>query len=93
MKPKKLSAAILCGYKLVDGKQHFGDYANKDGSAVCVLGAVNLCLTGDPRKEYVGPLAADQDRFRKAWGDWAEDLNDEGMPWEHIYGMAVAAGL
>jgi hypothetical protein len=100
MKHKKFSSAILCGFKLVDGRQHIGGYSNHahgDSLAVCVLGAGNLCLTGVPR----GSLESMdfEEAFKKAWGFNPAALNDgrledsEPMPWEHIYGMARAAGL
>ncbi len=31
--------------------------------------------------------------FFDAWGHFPEDLNGDGLPWEHVDGMAVAAGL
>ena len=95
MKHLKLSSAILCGFKKVDGKQYFGDFCAGEPhkpSAVCVVGAVNLCLTGNARNQSEMPLE-EFDKFEEAWGERAYKLNDEGMPWEHIYGMAKAAGL
>ena len=100
MKHRKFSSAILCGYKKVDGRQHIGGYSNhKDGPelAVCVLGAGGLCLIGRP-----GSCAASfkfEEQFEQAWGFNPAALNDgrledaSPMPWEHIYGMARAAGL
>jgi hypothetical protein len=101
MKHKKFSSAILCGFKKVDGRQHFGDYCPSDEdphdpTSVCVLGARNLCLTGSAKN--AAGMVHHQRAFYEAWGLYPDDLNDgdgamPSMPWEHIYGMARAAGL
>lgn len=101
MKHKRFSTAILCGFKKVDGRQHFGDFSNRDerALAVCVMGAAALCETGDPHttdhdEAYRCRAAEASDIFRVVWGLWPTEANDsEQLPWEHIYGMAVAAGL
>ena len=98
----KFSEAMLKGYQMAGGRQfHGGTYAPADDnwnkpSRVCVLGAATLALsgcaggTGASTFTTLGPEVRE---FCAAWGIRPEDLNDEGMPWEHIYGMAVAAGL
>ena len=95
MKHKKFSSAILCGFKEVGGRQQLGTFS--DGAsdarcprAVCVLGAISLCLNGDAESMGYGDFPQ---LFADAWGIAPQDLNDEGMPWEHLYGMARAAGL
>lgn len=107
MKHKKFSEAMLCGFEKVDGRQWFGDYCprtdkGESPASVCVLGAVNLCLRGNARRASIiranraDPLSDTQfaSAFREAWGMCPDDLNDDDqMPWEHIYGMAKAAGL
>ena len=104
MKHRKFSSAILCGFKKVDGRQHFGDYCPEEDDprypwSVCVLGARNLCLTGSAKNlGNSSDFEADTMAFYKAWGVFPDDLNDggcamPGLPWEHIYGMARAAGL
>ena len=66
----------------------------------CVMGAAAIGATGNPYGE-------EQDwrlEFKGAWGIDPAELNNnrdqlyygkktEPFPWEHIYGMAVAAGL
>lgn len=91
----KFSEAMLKGYEMVGGKQYRGDYYPTGDccsapTQVCVLGAVNLGDHGDA----LGAAGWEfSNRFYNAWGVRATSLNDMGMPWEHIYGMAVAAGL
>lgn len=86
----KFSEAMLKGFQMVDGKQIKGSYFKFDGRDVigcCAMGAVSL---GSNRRLS----RVDFDRnFQCAWGLPSDVINDEGMPWEHIYGMAVAAGL
>jgi len=96
MKPMKFSEAILRGFEMVGGKQCKGYYCPREDDprkpgAVCVLGARNLCLTGDATEEPGRFTDPDSDDFCDAWGIHPSTLNDEGMPWEHIYGMARAA--
>ena len=102
MKHRKFSSAILCGYEKVGGKQHVGGYCRGDPekpAAVCVLGARNLCRTGSATvEEGEAQSNAECDRFKRAWGFLPQHLNDgmygaDRLPWEHIYGMARAAGL
>jgi hypothetical protein len=97
----KFSEAILCGYEKVNGRQHIGGYSNcaekPEELALCVLGAGSLCLIGQAR--MTSDSLAFEEAFEKAWGFNPAALNDgrmegtEPMPWEHIYGMAVAADL
>jgi hypothetical protein len=87
----KFSEAILKGYEKVNGRQCRGNYArlDRDGNPVahCVIGAM---YSGDPGDAHMH----ERGRFEEAWGFSAMGLNDEErMPWEHIYGMARAAGL
>lgn len=93
----KFSEAMLKGFRKVNGHQFFGGYyADRPGGfprSVCVLGAANLGAYGDPWSYPFHTGCGAVDRFANAWGLKPQDLNDEGMPWEHIYGMAVAAGL
>ncbi len=102
MKHKKFSEAILCGYAKVNGRQHIGGYSNNASGAalaVCVLGAGNLCLSGDVWRTDASSRF--EKAFTRAWGFNPAALNDgrlssgisEPIRWEHIYGMAVAAGL
>lgn len=99
MKHKKFSDAILCGFKKVGGKQRqflFCTGDPKRPTACCVRGAANLCEFGSAVPEGNAQLERDWSRindFYGAWGLSPDSLNDEGMPWEHIYGMARAAGL
>lgn len=84
----KFSEAMLRGFETVDGRQCKGNYVrerNGKAYAYCVMGAV-YAVDFTPRMK-------DKDRFYEVWGYTAMSLNDKGMPWEHIYGMAVAAGL
>lgn len=102
MKHKKFSDLMLCGFQKVGGRQHFGAYCPLTDnpahpSAVCVRGAANLCDFGqaDPGAS-TDHYERDRARvwaFYCAWDVNPHELNDEGMEWEHIYGMAVAAGL
>jgi hypothetical protein len=94
----KLSEAILKGYERVGGRQcKHAYYENGTPSrpeAVCVMGAVSLALSGNAAGDVVNPFAhKGVQAFVVAWDMAPSALNDEGMPWEHIYGMAVAAGL
>jgi hypothetical protein len=97
MKHKKFSTAILCGFKKVDGRQYFKDYCDRRHDdptrprAVCVLGARNLCVNGNATNTT--GMVPQSMAFFDAWGEYPDELNDDGMPWEHIYGMARAAGL
>lgn len=94
----KFSTAMLKGYKKVGGKQCAKNYQR--GDAVCAHGAANLAvfgkadLTREPHGIDAFPTFSEEMRaFRNAWDIDVVDLNDEGMPWEHIYGMARAAGV
>ena len=84
----KVSEAILRGFEKVNGNQIRYTFFEHDrhGRVVgcCVMGAASLGGAGGQR--FGRP-------FREAWGIHPTALNDRGMPWEHIYGMAVAAGL
>jgi hypothetical protein len=101
----KFSEAVLKGFEKVNGRQCRDTLArDKNGTphypwdddpqtkpySVCVNGAINLAETGDAMK--FGRLA-DGVRFHRVWGVSPIELNNAGMSWEHIYGMAVAAGL
>jgi hypothetical protein len=88
------SAAMLRGFERVEGNQVRGHYVDggwNNPTGCCVMAAVSLGSGGDVRdRDYRWEFA---NAFRKAWGVFPADLNDNGMPWEHIYGMTVAAGL
>lgn len=102
----KYSEMILEGFRRVDGRQT-KDWFYEGGMstnplAVCVNGAANLALYGTSTPSN-GPVEDDEVNqgclaFEEAWGIHPTTLNDgdekmEGLPWEHIYGMARAAGL
>lgn len=87
----KFSEAMLKGFEKVDGRQCRGAFFSScDGKiSYCVLGAV----TAGHNSKNFHMWPEDAGRFSDAWGFAPSALNDQGMPWEHIYGMAVAAGL
>jgi hypothetical protein len=96
----KASEAMLMGFARTDGRQcgttYYSGGSMSAPRTVCVLGAINLARCGCAVP--AGLHSYDQqDRFsqtfEKAWGIPPQDLNDAGMPWEHLYGMAVAADL
>lgn len=91
------SEAMLDGFTKVGGKQHkrtyYGGADPSNPASVCVMGAINLSLTGAAYTSDYEMRDRFYDRFERAWGIPPTELNDEGMPWEHLYGMAVAAGL
>lgn len=108
MKRIKASTAILRGYQQVNGRQHFEDYyfgpSAKHPTRVCVLDARNLGATGTAEYCFHSGEPEFEHAFKEAWGFFPSDLNDGGtfdrdeprmppLPWEHIYGMARAAGL
>lgn len=82
----KFSEAMLKGFEMVGGKQCRGTYTEWDiylrPVAHCALGAA---IAGGWKGADAG--------VQRAWGICVAELNDKGMPWEHIYGMAVAADL
>lgn len=92
----KFSEAMLKGFEQVGGRQC--RYVYREGSVteprtVCALGAYFLgaygaaeCASLDEQDDITG-------QFKKAWGIFIQEANDMGLPWEHIYGMAVVAGL
>ena len=91
----KFSEAMLKGYEKVGGKQwHRGYCPIKDSmrapTRVCVLGAINLAEYGNVSGSSGWNFAK---AFYRQWGVLPEELNDEGLHWTEIYGMAVAAGL
>lgn len=101
----KYSAAMLNGYKLIGGKgQVDHHWRTKDGdryssgptpspngiTAACVNGAA---LIGARVEAWSAPHERWMAEFEKKWGIQPQQLNNEGLPWEHIYGMARAAGL
>lgn len=102
----KYSAAILKGFKAVDGRQCKNELARDERGrpaqgathphSVCVQGAALLATVGRADWDY-GPadnlVDGASDRFETVWGIHPVDLNNGGMPWEHIYGMAKAVGL
>lgn len=95
----KYSEAILRGYKKNGGRQCAYELHRKDG-AMCVQGAANLGGWGDKDPNAYRWFGDDQNargRFCEAWGLDIINLNNgdgrEIIPWEHLYGMAVAAGL
>ena len=95
----KFSEAMLKGYEMVGGVEcHDGYFAGgtpRKPVALCPLGACNLAVTGNAlgTNEFLSMRHPDVKQFRRVWGEHVMDLNEAGMPWEHIYGMAVAAGL
>lgn len=98
----KYSEAILKGYKSNGGKQCRYEL-HADSGAMCIQGAANLGANGSTH-EWDGPFLHAGEcmaAFYEAWGidpivanngDYREQ-GGEMMPWEHIYGMARAAGL
>jgi hypothetical protein len=95
----KFSDAMLKGFAATNGKQckdelFLGD--PRKPSRVCVNGAVCFGLTGTANF-WVGSAGDELIRwsrsFAVAYGAAPHELNNEGMPWEHLYGMARAAGL
>lgn len=84
----KYSEAMLKGFEQVNGRQckEAMHEINCHGMVVahCALGAIEA-----GGREDGGFVAV----FYDAWGVAPHHINDEGMPWEHIYGMSVAAGL
>lgn len=101
----KYSEAMLKGFKKVGGRQCKNELSRNergrvlvDGFAphsVCVNGAVLLAVEGRAGWGVEGErvITDGGNGFYSAWEVDPVDLNNEGMPWEHIYGMAVAAGL
>lgn len=101
----KYSTAILRGFKKVGGAQcvnHLYEGHDIVPTAVCVNGAALLALHGSAEFDDDGPATAAlsdmSDAFLAAWGIDPVDLNNglgdmPGLPWEHIYGMARAAGV
>lgn len=96
----KYSEAILDGFKAVGGRQcrkHYYPPGERDPTkptAVCILGALNLGSCGSAYRNYHnGPGNVFAEAFERAWGFPPQELNDDGMAWEDLYGMAVAAGL
>jgi hypothetical protein len=88
----KFSEAMLKGFEMVGGRQTKGQFCiGKPSSprAVCVHGAASLAVTGWADDWHYLPF----ERFCQVWGMTPLDANDIGLPWEHIYGMAVAAGV
>jgi hypothetical protein len=93
----KYSEAMLKGFEMVDGKQlkkGFVAYRTDTNTpvAACAAGAVQLGLTGKRTRTFSDASGFRFD-FNRKWGVDPSVLNDEGMPWEHIYGMTRAAGL
>lgn len=92
----KLSEAILKGYMTNGGRQCVGRLVDDKG-ALCVMGARNVGITGNPC-DFGFPFMDDVIAFAREWGTPIVTLNNneadgEPFPREHIYGMAVAAGL
>lgn len=88
----KFSEAMLKGFEKVNGRQAFnGQLLAKDGS-VCINGAANLAYTGDATTWAEETLRA-CGAFADVWGEAPDLLNNNGLDWTEIYGMAVAAGL
>ena len=87
----KFSNAMLKGFAEVNGKQCKGSYSRGpfgNRTAYCAMGAA-YAGSGGKTPFPESSLA----KFFEQWGTTPISLNDDGMPWEHIYGMAVAAGL
>lgn len=96
---KKISDAMLEGFRRVGGSQIKGRHFQ--GSpvapvAVCASGAVLLgtfgCAEPDTTDAHYELLPTFV-HFQHEYGITISDLNDAGVPWEDIYGMAVAAGI
>src|SRR5665213_4039598 len=92
----KVSEAILKGYKTNGGRQIVN--SRHDDGRMCVSGAFEMAMDGSP---WVWGHDAEWSEFAHAFRaeygvDPVELNNNDGrtpVPWEHIYGMAVAAGL
>lgn len=93
----KASEAILKGYAMNDGRQCI--YTRHDSSGrMCVAGAFEMAVDGKPWAwGHEGQWSEFATAFHKQYGISPVDLNNndghEPFPWEHIYGMARAAGL
>jgi hypothetical protein len=97
----KFSEAILKGYKTNGGRQCVD--ALEDGAGrMCVAGAYNMATQGAPKAICDEEWSKSFQRFAAEWGIDPVVLNNnyqdrgdtnEPFPWEHIYGMARAAGI
>lgn len=90
----KYSDAMLKGFKKVNGRncRHvLAEGGDREPTALCVNGAANYGRNGSPYS-FTG-LSRAHTQFMKAWGFMPHVLNNNGLPWEEIYGMARAAGL
>lgn len=85
----KFSEAILKGFEQVNGRQCHGrasEWIDGKPFAYCCFTAASV--------GSIENLDRALREFKRAWGIGVITLNDDyNMPWEHVYGMAVAAGL
>jgi hypothetical protein len=97
----KFSEAMLKGFQAVNGRV-CRDCGYRQGAvdapvSVCAIGAAMFGANGYAAVRDVYELAMQDDftaAFYAEWGVDIRELNDElGLPAEHLYGMAVAAGL
>ena len=87
----KFSEAMLRGYAKVGGKQCFGKEKRVVGGRILAYCPVGAAIRGGMSRE---DATANNFAMRHVWGDTVVMLNDHAtLPWEHIYGMAVAADL
>jgi hypothetical protein len=89
----KYSEAMLKGFEKVEGRQckdalYEGDSPRRPVS-VCVNGAVALGMSGSA---WNVPTRWSR-KFEEAWGERPLMLNNAGLDWTELYGMARAAGL
>jgi hypothetical protein len=91
----RLSEAILEGFKKVNGKQCKGVYYRGSFDvprAVCASGAVNLATLGHAYTSgrQSRRIRSQINAFHRAYGTNLVVLNDSGVDWRDIYGMAKA---
>lgn len=93
----KYSKAMLKGYETNEGRQ-CAHVLRDDSGAMCVHGAINMGQHGHAEYNYGDEVERDKrlafmEKFEEVWGDRPHTLNNAGLDWMDIYGMARAAGL
>lgn len=95
----KFSEAVIKGYcdPRIEGRQWIKNFADDEvnPTQVCCLGAANIALTGTPfvNNQLLPQWVLWRDQFWNRVGVNPADLNDEGMDWRDIVGIAIAEGL